>query len=194
MNLSIVRPATALSISSVARTAARASAGEAVGDRTTRPRTRPFPHPQMPGDDVGGRVALRVADVESRPRRVREHVEHVALRPARAPHGAERAVMLPVALPARFHLGVVVARNSARASMPTSPCGKTKSLSGHMERLGRAPRERAPRSGTGSGSRSPRGSRRAILTAGRATVNLAIQSAADGAWRGRQSACDQRGG
>ena len=36
-------------------------------------------HPHEAGEDVGADVAERVADVQARPRRVREHVEHEEL-------------------------------------------------------------------------------------------------------------------
>ena len=41
------------------------------------------------GDDVGGGVAFRMADVQTRPRRVGEHVEHVVFRLRRVVFGTE---------------------------------------------------------------------------------------------------------
>ena len=58
--------------------------------------------------DVGRGVALGVTDVQTDARRVREHVEDVALGPAGPARGAERLVLVPVALPARLDLEVVV--------------------------------------------------------------------------------------
>ena len=59
-------------------------------------------HPLVAGDGVGADVALRVADVEARARRVGEHVEHVELGPARIELGAKGSPLRPVALPARL--------------------------------------------------------------------------------------------
>ena len=67
-------------------------------------------HAEVSGQDVCRGVALGMADVKSCARRVREHVEHVFLRPAvgRA-DGLPGLVFVPEALPARFDVGVIVA-------------------------------------------------------------------------------------
>src|SRR5262249_52300676 len=67
-------------------------------------------HAPIAREDVGRGVALRMPNVEPRPRRVREHVEDVTLRAARLAHRPERLLLLPNPLPARLDLGVVVAR------------------------------------------------------------------------------------
>ena len=59
-------------------------------------------HPLHARHDVGGDVALEVTDVEPRARWIREHVEAVELRAPGHPRGAERGVLVPVALPARL--------------------------------------------------------------------------------------------
>jgi hypothetical protein len=65
-------------------------------------------HTVVAGDDVGRRIALRVSDVQPLARRVREHVEHVALRAPRVALGAERLVRIPVRLPFRLDDGRIV--------------------------------------------------------------------------------------
>ena len=72
------------------------------------------PGPLVARDDVRGRVALGVADVEPRPRGVGKHVEHVELLSARVPLGAEGAVLLPVDLPPGLDGRRVVASGLAR--------------------------------------------------------------------------------
>src|SRR5438876_8436519 len=62
----------------------------------------------MPADDVGRRVPLGVADVESGGRGVGEHVKDIPLLPARATHRSESRMLVPETLPARLHLAVVV--------------------------------------------------------------------------------------
>ena len=57
-------------------------------------------HPLVAGDDVGRDVALGVADVEPRTRRVREHVEHVVLGLRRIELTAKGRVLPPMGLPA----------------------------------------------------------------------------------------------
>jgi hypothetical protein len=65
--------------------------------------------PLEAGDDVAGRVALRVPDVQARPGRVGEHVEDVVLRLGRVLVGPEGVLPLPVGLPLRLDLGGLVA-------------------------------------------------------------------------------------
>ena len=62
------------------------------------------PHPLEPGHDVGGRVALRVADVQPVAARVGEHVEHIRLAAARwgQPRCGEGVVRVPPGLPLRL--------------------------------------------------------------------------------------------
>ena len=55
-------------------------------------------------DDIGGGVALGVADVEPRARRVGEHVQHVVCRLRRVLLGASGVVFLPERLPVRLDL------------------------------------------------------------------------------------------
>jgi hypothetical protein len=62
-------------------------------------------------DDIGRRVALRVADVEAVTRRIREHVEHVVLRPGAIRRGQERLFLVPVLLPLLIDRLVVEARH-----------------------------------------------------------------------------------
>ncbi len=70
-------------------------------------------HPLEAGEDVGADEAERVADVQSGPRRVREHVEHEQLLAAPAGEvgigqraggvrGLERVVLVPPVLPAKL--------------------------------------------------------------------------------------------
>jgi hypothetical protein len=56
-------------------------------------------HPLEAGHDVGGRVALRMADVQAVATRIGKHVEHVPLWPRRQSWRGERAVGLPPRLP-----------------------------------------------------------------------------------------------
>src|SRR5262247_909981 len=65
-------------------------------------------HAPGPRHDVGGGVPLGMTDVETDAGRVGEHVEDVALGPAAPARGAERPVLVPVALPAGLDLEVVV--------------------------------------------------------------------------------------
>src|SRR5262245_37646802 len=58
--------------------------------------------------DVGGGVPLGMAYMQTDAGRVGEHVEDVALGPAAPTCGAERPMFVPVALPARLDLEVVV--------------------------------------------------------------------------------------
>ena len=68
-------------------------------------------HPLVAREDVGGGVAFRMADVQARPARIREHVEDVKLGTGdrrrrtggRPVVGAEGFVRLPVALPLRLN-------------------------------------------------------------------------------------------
>ena len=72
-------------------------------------------HPPVAGQDVGGGVALRVADVQAGPAGVREHVEDVELRLVRQVRRAEGLVLQPVFLPARLdRLGVVTRHDAIR--------------------------------------------------------------------------------
>lgn len=59
-------------------------------------------------DDIGGSVALWVADVQSCPGRVGKHVEHVVFRLRRSVVGPERAILLPERLPVRLDFTEVV--------------------------------------------------------------------------------------
>ena len=76
-------------------------------------------HPLVAGEDVGSGVALRVAHVQPRARRVRKHVEHIVGRLRRveavADRGrAERLVIGPEALPAGFDVVVRVGGHGER--------------------------------------------------------------------------------
>src|SRR5689334_10100787 len=66
--------------------------------------------------DVGGGVPLGMTDVQADAGRVGEHVEDVALGPAAPARGAERPVRVPVVLPARLDLEVVVGHVSSAQS------------------------------------------------------------------------------
>src|SRR5690606_10466235 len=59
-------------------------------------------------ENVGRGVPLRMTDVQTRARRVGEHIEHVVLRFAATGVGAERMVFLPEGLPVRFDRRKVV--------------------------------------------------------------------------------------
>ena len=56
-------------------------------------------HAFVARDDVRGRVALGMANVQSRARRIGEHIKDVVLRLRRNIIGAERALLLPEGLP-----------------------------------------------------------------------------------------------
>jgi len=58
--------------------------------------------------DVGGGVPLGMTDVQTDAGRIGEHVEDVALEPAAPARGAERPVLVPVALPPGLDIEVVV--------------------------------------------------------------------------------------
>ena len=60
-------------------------------------------------DDIGGRVAFRMADVQAGAAGVGEHVQDIHLGPLRQPGGSERAVRFPILLPFRFDRGRVIA-------------------------------------------------------------------------------------
>ena len=67
-------------------------------------------HPLVAADDVGGGVALRVADMESRAARVGKHVEHIVFRLGRikalvaGAGGAESFFRIPTGLPFGFEV------------------------------------------------------------------------------------------
>ena len=74
------------------------------------------PHPPVAADDVGGRVALGMADVQAVAAGIGEHVQHVQLGALGQPRGGERAVRLPILLP--FGLddrGIVTRHGTGRA-------------------------------------------------------------------------------
>ena len=60
-------------------------------------------------DDIGGRVAFRMADVQAGAAGVGEHVQDIHLGSLRQPGGGERAVRFPIVLPFRFDRGRVIA-------------------------------------------------------------------------------------
>ena len=59
-------------------------------------------HALVAGHDVGGGVALGMADVQSVTRGIGEHVEHVVFGLGGVDLGTEGLVLAPVGLPARF--------------------------------------------------------------------------------------------
>ena len=63
-------------------------------------------HATVSTKNVRRRVPLGMSNVQTRARRIRKHVEHVALRATFMPCAAKNVVLFPVALPSRFHLGV----------------------------------------------------------------------------------------
>src|SRR5439155_16604249 len=79
-------------------------------------------HSEVPRHDVRRGVALGMADVESGTRRVREHVEHVFLRPpvGRA-DGLPGLVFVPEKLPARLDFGVIVVGSRSRHDESFAP-------------------------------------------------------------------------
>ena len=99
-------------------------------------------HPLEAGEDVGRRVAFRVADVQAGPTRVRKHVEDVVLRFAghgrvAGIDGAEGLVRLPEVLPARLDLGGVVRRHNepAKGTVERANLERTTPASQERERL-----------------------------------------------------------
>ncbi|MNS52788.1 hypothetical protein D3C72_855150 [compost metagenome] len=80
-------------------------------------------HALVARDDVRGRVAFRVADVQTGARRIREHVQDVELGLVRVLAGLEGLVFLPVTLPLGFDLlGIVLGHGvtSKRVRRPHS--------------------------------------------------------------------------
>ena len=65
-------------------------------------------HAPVARHDIGRSVPLRMAHVQARTRRVREHVEHILLLLALAPLRREGVVLVPVVLPLAFDARVVV--------------------------------------------------------------------------------------
>ncbi len=91
-------------------------------------------HALVAGQDVGGGVALGVADVQAGAARVGEHVEDVELRLVRQVRRAEGLVFQPVLLPARLdRLGVVTRHDAHPPSI-----GPRTSRPGAILRKGRA--------------------------------------------------------
>ena len=90
--------------------------GQAEGVPAHRVQHVAAPHPLVAGEDVGGDVALGVADVQARAAGVGEHVEHVELGPGRVEARlarvgrAEGPVLGPVRLPLRLDRPEVVRR------------------------------------------------------------------------------------
>ena len=76
-------------------------------------------HPLVAADDVGGRVAFRVADVQARAAGIGEHVEHVELGLAGDEvAGAERLLTLPAGLPPGLDLLEVIRGHDLLSSLP----------------------------------------------------------------------------
>ena len=67
-------------------------------------------HALHAADDVGRRVALRMAGMQTDPGWVREHIQRVKLRLGKVPGiGCERLVLLPYLLPFCLNTLVIVA-------------------------------------------------------------------------------------
>jgi hypothetical protein len=64
-------------------------------------------HPFIARDDIGGGIALKMADMKPGSGRIGEHVQTVIFRPAQVLRGAEGMSLLPIGLPLGFN-GVVV--------------------------------------------------------------------------------------
>ena len=86
-------------------------------------------HPLPARDDVGRRVALAVADVKARARRVREHVQGVELGPGGIAGGLVQPRFPPAGLPLGLDGGVVV-----RHGRTTIYCPRQPNVSGRGER------------------------------------------------------------
>ena len=56
------------------------------------------------GDDVGGGVALRMADVQTRAGGIGKHIQHVVLGLGRARFRPKRMIFIPERLPVRLNL------------------------------------------------------------------------------------------
>ena len=69
-------------------------------------------HPLVASHDVGGRVALGMARVQTIARRVGKHVEGVVLGAGRIDIGSESLVLLPIRLPLFFDAGRVVGHDT----------------------------------------------------------------------------------
>ena len=93
--------------------------GEAEGVPSHRMEHVEALHALVAAEDVGRRVALGVADVQARARRVREHVQTVELRLAVPRLGPERLVLEPVFLPLLLDGGEIVV---AHGCLMSSAC------------------------------------------------------------------------
>ena len=83
--------------------------GQAEGIEAHRVHHARAAHPLEPRHDVGGRVALRVADVQAVAAGIGKHVEDVPLAAGRQSRRGEGVVRLPPGLPLRFDAGRLVA-------------------------------------------------------------------------------------
>ena len=88
--------------------------GQAEGVKTHRVDHADAPHPGSPTDDVGGGVALGVADMQPITAGIGKHVEDVGLLVGRQPRGTEGVVLVPPSLPFRLDGGGVVLRHELR--------------------------------------------------------------------------------
>ena len=82
--------------------------GQAEGVPAHRVHHALAPHPAIAADDVGGGVALGMADVQAVAAGIGEHVQDVAFGPCRQPGDGEGAVRLPVLLPLGLDDGGIV--------------------------------------------------------------------------------------
>ena len=116
-------------------------------------------HAPVARHDVRRRVALGVAHVQPRARRVREHVEHILLLLALAPQCSKGVVLVPVVLPLGLDCRVVVAALGGRDLLLGHGGGSAGRLHAHVLQL-RAVNGRSP-----SHAASPRGHSRRLRQA-----------------------------
>ena len=82
--------------------------GKSEGVPADRMQDLAAPRPPIAGDDVGGGVALGVADVQSGAGRIRKHVEHVIFRSGPIVVGSKGMIFFPERLPVRLDFLKVV--------------------------------------------------------------------------------------
>ena len=81
---------------------------QAVGVISHRVQDVEATQPLVAGIDVAGYVAQRVADVQPRPRRIGEHIEHIIMRLVRIVLYVIGLLLTPVTLPFRFDFAKIV--------------------------------------------------------------------------------------
>src|SRR5262249_39466476 len=119
--------------------------------------------------DIGGGIPLGMTDVQTDAGRVGEHVEDVALGPAALACGAERPVLVPVALPAGLDLEVVVGHVLLYPVAAAPPSARARAPIKRAAESWRAASRSVPSTGSRAASRPAPGADQALSATTRST-------------------------